>query len=255
MFIDTHAHLTMPEFSDLQDVIDRAKTAKVDAIVNASFDMESSHASSCLSDDVDFIYAAVGIHPYDAALVSDDNIDILTKLIANNNKIVAIGETGLDYFKNETPKDIQQTAFRRFLRLGQELNLPLIVHCRNADEDVIKIMREENKGKLRAVFHCFAGDEGLMKFAIENGFLISFTGNITFKKADLLRERAKQIPIENLMIETDCPYMAPEPFRGNRCEPAFVYYVAEMIAKQKGLPVEHVAQSTTKNAKRFFNIP
>jgi len=253
MFIDTHAHLTMPEYSDLQSVLGRAKDAKVEAIINASFDLESSRASVKLAEDIDFVYAAVGIHPHDADLVTDDAIKELKKL-SSSKKVVAVGETGLDYYRNLKPKEIEQEAFRKILILAQELNLPAIIHCRNADSDLIRIMREENKGNLRAVFHCFAGDEHLMNFALEMKYMISFTGNITFKKADLLRERVKQVPIESLMIETDCPYLAPEPFRGQRNEPSYVSYVAETIAKIKNISVEEVGMATTQNARRFFNL-
>ena len=254
MYIDTHAHLNMPEYSDLHSVLDRAKDSKVETIINASYDIESSHASVALANNNQNIYAAVGIHPHDAQITSTATINEIRKLAANK-KTLAIGETGLDYFRCLVPKEVQQNSFRVFLQLAQELSLPIIVHCREADQDVIRIMREENRGTLRAVFHCFAGDENLMRFALDMGFMVSFTGNITFKKAGLLRERARQIPINNLMIETDCPYMSPEPFRGERNEPSNVVFVAQAIANEKGLPVEEVAIATTQNARKFFNIP
>lgn len=253
MFVDTHAHLNMPEFSDLSEVLARAKDAKVETIINVSFDLASSHVSAKLASDFDNVYAAVGIHPHDSELVTDFAMADIRKLLANK-KVVAIGETGLDYYRCLVSKDVQQAAFRKFIQLSQEVNLPLIVHCREADEDVIKIMREENNGNLRAVFHCFAGDEHLMKYALDMGFMLSFTGNITFKKAEVLRERVRQIPIENIMIETDCPYLSPDPLRGQRNEPANVPLVAEAISKIKFIPLENVAIETTKNARKFFGI-
>lgn len=263
MFIDTHAHLTKDEYSDIAEVIQRAKDAKVEAIVNASFDLPSSREAVKLANDNDFICAAVGIHPHNAPAVTDAAVAEIRKL-AKDKKVVAIGETGLDYFKNlqptyaeasvGKPADIQKLAFRKFLALSQELDLPIIVHSRDAQDDTIHIMREENKGKLRGVFHCFAGDEHLIQLAKEIGFMISFPGTVTFKKADQVRENVKNIPLEMIMIETDCPYLSPEPFRGQRNEPAYVVYVAQKIAEIKKLSLEEVAMETTRNAKRMFKI-
>lgn len=253
MFIDTHAHLTMPEYSDLNEVLDRAKRSKVEAIINASFDIGSSNESVALAEKNEFIYAAIGIHPNDAQLLSDEALKTL-KHLASNKKVVAIGETGLDHFHSCNKPEIQIAAFRKSLKLAQELNLPAIIHCRDAQDDVIKIIREENEGILRAVFHCFAGDEKLVNFARDMEFMISFTGNITFKKAGKLREMVKIVPIELLMLETDCPYLAPEPYRGKRNEPAFVEHIAKKVAEIKSLTIEDVAIATTKNAREFFNI-
>ncbi|MBU0573192.1 MAG: TatD family hydrolase [Candidatus Margulisbacteria bacterium] len=253
MYIDTHAHLTKDEYSDLAEVIKRAREANVEAILNASFDIASSREAVKLAQEYDFIYAAVGIHPHHAPEVND-NIFAEIKELAKDKKVAAIGEMGIDYFKNISPQDVQQHVFRKFLALAQELELPAIVHCRDAQEDTIRIMREENNGKLRGVFHCFAGDERLVRFAQEIGFLISFTGNITFKKADQVRENARKAPLEMIMIETDCPYMAPEPYRGQRNEPAYVVRVAEKIAEVRNMRIEEVAMETTRNAKKLFGI-
>jgi len=253
VFIDTHAHLTMPEYSDLSEVLTRAREVKVEAVINASFDLKSSQEGLRLAKDHDFIYAAVGIHPHDANLVDDKMIQELERL-ASDPKVVAIGETGLDYYRNLQPKETQIAAFRKFLQLAQKLDKPVIIHCREAQEDIMRVMREENQGKMRGVFHCFAGDEKLIQFANDLGFLISFTGNITFKKANRTRELAKLVPIFQLMIETDCPYLAPEPFRGRRNEPAYITYVAKVLAEIKGITVEELARSTTKNARKLFKI-
>lgn len=243
----------MPEYSDLQEVIDRAKLAKVETIINASFDLESSKASVKLAENYDFIYAAVGIHPNDAQLVNSESLKAI-KQLARSKKVVAIGETGLDYYHTYVAKEIQQEAFRKFLQLAQDLKLPAIVHAREAQDDIIRIMREENRGDLRAVFHCFAGDEKLVQYAQENKFLISFTGNITFKKAQVLRDIIAKTPLEMIMIETDCPYLSPEPFRGKKNEPANVVYVAKEVAKIKNIPLEETAMVTTKNARSFFKL-
>lgn len=253
MFIDTHAHLTMPEYSDLSEVLTRARDAKIEAIINASFDLESSKAAMRLAKDHDFIFAAVGIHPHDANLVDEKMVQEIEKL-AKDPKVVAIGETGLDYYRSLQPKEVQIAAFRKFLQLAQKLDKPAIIHCREAQEDTMRVMREENQGKLCGVFHCFAGDEKLVQFAQEMGFLISFTGNITFKKAQRTRELAKLVPLSQLMLETDCPYLAPELFRGQRNEPAFITYVAQALAKVKELTVEELAMETSKNAKQLFKI-
>lgn len=253
MFIDTHAHLTMPEYSDISDVLNRARDAKIEAIINASFDLKSSKEGLRLAKAHDFIYSAVGIHPHDANLVDEKMIGELTNL-ASDPKVVAVGETGLDYYKNLQPKETQISAFRKFLQLAQKLGKPVIIHCRDAQEDVMRVMREENQGKLRGVFHCFAGDEKLVQFAQDLDFMISFTGSITFKKAQPTRDRVKEIPLSLLMLETDCPYLAPEPFRGQRNEPAFITYIAKTMAEIKGITVEELAMETTKNAKKLFKI-
>ncbi|KAF0133045.1 MAG: TatD DNase family protein [Candidatus Saganbacteria bacterium] len=253
MYIDTHAHLTMPEYDDLAEVISRAKQSGIENIINASFDIESSKKSVQLAEKNDFIYAAVGIHPHDADKVDEKTI-LEIKNLVKHVKVVAIGETGLDYFYNKSSKEAQKSAFRKFLSLAQEINKPVIIHCRDAQSDVISIMREENKGTLRGVFHCFAGDYELIKFALEIDFYISYTGIATFKKAQNIKENILKTPIENLLLETDCPYLAPEPFRGKRNEPAYVKYIAEAIAQIKGLPVEEIAQKTTANARKLFKI-
>jgi TatD DNase family protein len=253
MYIDTHAHLTMPEYSDLNEVLLRAKDAKVEAIINASFDLGSSRASVCLSGDSDLVFAAVGIHPHHAEEVTAAALSELKHLLSDP-RVVGVGETGLDYFKMQNTRESQINAFRAALRLAQEVDKPAIIHCRDAQEDVIKIMKEENKGKLKGVFHCFAGDDELIEFAKEIGFYISFTGNLTFKKTQRVCENVSKVPLSMLLLETDCPYLAPEPFRGKRNEPAYVYYIAKAIAEIKGVAIEEVAKATTQNAKDLFKI-
>lgn len=253
MFIDTHAHLTMPEYSDLDQVLSRAKDAKIEAIINASFDLQSSRDSLKLAKEHDFIYAAVGIHPHDADKVDEKAIAEVLEL-AKDKKVVAIGETGLDYHYGKDNKEAQKAAFKKFLELAQELNKPVIIHCREADEDTITIMKEVNRGGLRGVFHCFAGNDSLIDYAREIGFYASFTGTVTFKKADQVRENVKKIPLEKLMLETDCPYLAPEPNRGKRNEPSYIPIIARKIAELKGISIEELAAITTQNARKFFSI-
>ncbi|OGC03871.1 hypothetical protein A2276_08490 [candidate division WOR-1 bacterium RIFOXYA12_FULL_43_27] len=251
MYIETHAHLTMPEYQDLSEVVARAQAAGIEKIVNASFDLQSSEQSVKLAKQFPgYIYAAVGIHPHDAGNLVLEKI----KELASNKEVVAIGETGLDYHYNPQTKEVQQMAFRNFLSLAQELELPIIIHAREAQEDTIRIMKEENKGKLRGVFHCFAGDEQLIEFAKETGFYISFAGMVTFKKAINVRENVVKTPLSMLLLETDCPYLAPEPHRGKRNEPAYLPLIAQKIAELKGISMEKVAEETTQNARTLFKF-
>jgi len=251
MFIDTHAHLNMPDYIDLNDVIERAKQAKIEAIINVGFDLDSSKASVKLSSDFDFIFSSVGIHPHDASSDNSAKIDELKKL-AKNDKVVAIGETGLDYYKNLSPKDAQVDLFLKHIALAQDLSLPLIIHARRSYEDVLKILHEEGRGKLTGVMHCFSGDANIARLCLDLGFYISIAGPVTFKKADDLREIAKFVPIDRLLIETDCPYLAPDPNRGKRNEPSFMISTAKKIAEIRGLKLEDFALKTTENAKRLF---
>jgi TatD DNase family protein len=255
MFIDTHAHLTKEEYgNDLEEVISRALGSKVTKIVNASFDFQSALEGIKLSEKYPFIYPSIGIHPHHADTVNDLMIEEIKKVLTNNKKIVAFGEIGLDYYQNPIDKKVQQEAFRKLLGLAQDFNLPVIFHSREATEDMVKVIKEANRGKLKGVFHCFNQDEKLWEFAKEQKFLISFTGTITFKKADKTREFIKTVPLESIMIETDCPYLAPEPFRGKRNEPSYVKYIAERMAQIRNITVEEVAKVTTKNAEEFFQI-
>jgi TatD DNase family protein len=255
MYVDTHAHLTFPEYQlDLPEVIQRAKEAKVEAIINIALDEEAIQKSIKIAGEhPNFVFNAAGLHPHDASQWHDNSYSHL-KEIAGKHKIMAIGETGLDYHYKLSPVEQQQKVFRLCLQLAQELDIPAVIHSREASKDTLNIIREENRGNLKGVLHCFAGDMELGQAALDMGLYISFTGNITFPKANNLREAAKQIPLERLMIETDCPFLAPQEFRGKRNEPAYVVKVAEKIAQVKGLSPEEVALVTTKNAKALFNV-
>jgi len=253
MFIDTHAHLTFPEFSaDLPAVIERAKAARLEAIVNIALDDEALKRSLKMSRDYpDFIFTGAGLHPQEASEWNDASY-VKYSSLAKEHNLIAIGETGLDYHYKSSTVDQQKKVFRAFLQMAQELNLPAVIHSREAAQDTINILREENKGHLKGVLHCFAGDMSLRQAALDMGLMISFTANITYPKADIIRVAAKEIPLERIMIETDCPFLSPQVHRGTRNEPAYVIKVAEKIAEIKGLTVEEVALATTGNARRLF---
>ncbi len=253
-FIDTHAHLDGERFhDDLNDVIQRAHSAQVHDIITIGCDLESSQASINLSERYANIYAAVGVHPHEAAQVTPDIITQLA-LLAKHEKVVAIGEIGLDYYRNHCPHNQQQLAFRQQILLAQQCKLPIVVHDREAHADILQIIKEENAGCNGGVFHCFSGDLAMAKQCIELGFYLSFTGAITYPKNNEIREIIGHIPTEHLLIETDCPYLAPQQWRGKRNEPAYVVKTAEQIAQIKQLTLEDIARITTLNAHRLFGI-
>jgi TatD DNase family protein len=255
MYIDTHAHLTWPEFStDFPQVIERAKAAGVEAIINIALDDEGTKRSLELSKTYPgYLYTAAGLHPHEASQWGEQSYTKFKKL-ALDHQLIALGEMGLDYHYKLSPVSDQQNAFRQELRLAQELGIPAIIHSREAAADTVAILREENQGNLKGVLHCFAGDQELIETGLELGLSFSFTGNITFPKAEKIRLAAKQIPLEQIMIETDCPFLAPPPYRGKRNEPAYVVKVAEKLAEIKELTVEKIAEITTANAKDFFKL-
>ncbi|MBN2057834.1 MAG: TatD family hydrolase [Candidatus Saganbacteria bacterium] len=255
MFIDTHAHLTFPEYkADLPEVIERSKQANVEAIVNIALDDEALAASLRMAEDYPgYVLNAYGLHPHDASTWTD-GIAQRTRELAKANKIVALGEMGLDYHYKLSPIEEQKEVFRKLLQLSQELDLPAIIHSREASKDTLTILHEENQGKLKGVLHCFGGDMELGQQALDMGLMISFTGTVTFKKAEAVRQAVQQIPIERIMIETDCPFLAPQVYRGKRNEPAYVVEVAAKIAEVKGLSLEDVAARTTANARNFFEL-
>ena len=255
MYIDTHAHLTFPEFeTGLPEVIERAKASRLEAIINIALDEEAIKRSLKLTQEYPgYIYTAAGLHPHEASQWNDGTYLKFSSL-AKEHKLIAVGETGLDYHYKLSPVDQQKKVFRSFLQMAQELNLPAVIHSREAAQDTINILREENKGGLKAVLHCFAGDMALGRAALEMGLYISFTGNVTFPKAEVIRQAVKEIPLDRILIETDCPFLAPQGYRGQRNEPAYVVKVAEKIAEVKGLTIEEVAVASTKNAKKLFGI-
>lgn len=254
MFVDTHVHLNADQYEeDLQEVIDRALEAKVERMVVIGFDRKTIERTMQLIEQYDFVYGVIGWHPVDAIDCTQQDLEWIEQL-ASHPKIVGIGETGLDYYWDKSPKDVQQELFRKQIQLAQKINLPIVIHNRDATGDVVQILREENAASVGGVMHCFSGSVETARECIAMNFMISLGGPVTFKNARLPKEVATEIALEHLMIETDAPYLAPHPHRGKRNEPAFVPLVAEEIARLKGLTIEEIAQATTANAKNFFGI-
>ena len=254
MFIDTHAHLFYPNFEgELDEIISRAKQNNVDYILVPATDIKTSEQVIDLTDKYEMVYGAVGIHPHDTKNWTSSLISKIEKL-AKNKKIVAIGEIGLDYYYDFSPKEKQIEAFKSQIELALKLDLPVVIHNRDSDEDIMEIIRNYCGSGLKAQFHCF---NGTLKDAMElvgMNYMISFTGNITFKKADNLRDILKHIPLENILLETDSPFMTPVPHRGKRNEPSYVKYIAEQIAELHKLRLIDVARITSFNAFRIFGI-
>ncbi len=254
MFIDTHSHLFFEDFNDdIEQVILNAKEASVKKIIVPGTDFKTSKQAIKLAEKFENVFAAVGTHPHDTAGWNPNMVKDFFEL-AKHHKVVAIGEIGLDYYYDYSPKEKQIEAFRQQLNLAVKLGLPAIIHNRDANKDTMNILREYSKTNLKAQLHCFAGSLKDASELIELGYLISFTGNITFKKADTLRKIVSEIPLENLMIETDAPFMSPVPFRGKRNDPSKIPFIAEKLAELKNVTVDKVAEITTQNAERFFNL-
>lgn len=254
MYIDTHVHLNADQYDeDLQEVIDRALEAKVSKMVVIGFDRKTIERAMKLAEDYSFIYAVIGWHPVDAIDCTEEDLQWIEELAAHE-KVVGIGETGLDYYWDKSPKDVQQTVFRNQIRLAQKVNLPIIIHNREATEDVLRILQEEEAYLTGGIMHCFGGSVETAKQCIDMNFMISLGGPVTFKNAVKPKEVATEIPLEHLLIETDAPYLAPHPHRGKRNEPALVTLVAEEIARLKGISIEQVARETTNNANKFFRL-
>ncbi|MFS0881633.1 hydrolase TatD [Bacillus sp. 7586-K] len=254
MLFDTHAHLNATQFEeDVVEVIERAKSENVSHIVVVGFDRETITRAMELTEQYDMIYAAVGWHPVDAIDMTDEDLDWIKQLAAHP-KVVAIGEMGLDYYWDKSPKEIQQEVFRKQIRLAKEVKLPIIIHNREATEDVVKILQEENASEVGGIMHCFTGSLETAEQCMKMNFYLSFGGPVTFKNAKKPKEVVKEIPMDFLLIETDCPYLTPHPFRGKRNEPSYVKYVAEQIAELKGLTFEEVAKKTSDNAMKLFGI-
>lgn len=252
MFVDTHCHLDFPEFDqDRNEVIRRAKDNGVDYIINIGSSLKSSKDSLELAKKYDFIYASVGLHPHEADKFDKAQEELL-KNLARQDKVVAIGEIGLDYYKNYSHPENQRPLFISLVRLAKDLNLPIVIHSRQAQADTLKVLKEAMP--VKAVVHCFSGDEIFLKECLGLGFLVSFTCNITYKKAENLRSMIKNMPLERLLLETDAPFLSPEILRGKRNEPLNVKLLAEEIARIRKINVEEVAQVTTRNAKSLFNL-
>jgi TatD DNase family protein len=255
VLVDTHAHLVDGRFDrDRREVLERARAAGVALIVNVGYDLESSRKSVALAGEFDCVYAAVGVHPHDAAQAPPGYLEELRRL-AEGEKVVAVGETGLDYYRNLSPGEVQKKVFREHLALARELELPVIIHDRDAHEDVLGILKKDGPGRAGGVLHCFSGDWEMARVCLEMGFFISIAGVVTFPKSSLLKEIAARVPVERLLVETDCPYLTPEPWRGRRNEPAYVRSVVECVAGLRGMPAGELALVTAQNARSLFRFP
>ncbi|HAA89745.1 MAG: Deoxyribonuclease YabD [Thermoanaerobacterales bacterium 50_218] len=252
--IDTHAHLTDPEYDeDRFEVIARAQDAGLEKIICVGYEITSSRRAVALAEEYECLYAAIGVHPHDAAQVTERAWDAL-RILAGMEKVVAIGEIGLDFYRNLSPPQVQEKVFRKQLELACELQLPVIIHDREAHQDVLRILKEfpEAPG---VVIHCFSGDLQMAEECLVRGYYISIAGPVTFPKAKKLEDVVKSFPLERLLLETDCPYLAPQPWRGKRNEPGYLPAIAEAVARIKGVSLEEVAATTTENARRFFGLP
>jgi TatD DNase family protein len=264
MFVDSHAHLDGKQFqADREQVIARAREAGVETIV-AIGNGDGPGTLDCgiqLAAKYDFMYATVGIHPHEAKLANDAAFAEMEQL-ARRAKVIAWGEIGLDYFYDHSPRDVQQNVFITQMKLACAAKLPIVIHCRpsnnseDAWEDCLNLISTHWRSSgLGGTLHCFTGEWKYAKRALDMGFMISFAGNVTFPKAQQIREAAKQVPLDRMLIETDCPYLAPVPHRGQRNEPAFVKETARQIGELRGMPIEDVARQTTHNFYRFFSLP
>lgn len=252
MLIDTHAHLDFCDYDlDRDEVIKRTRNCGIEYIINIGSSIQGSKNSVELAAKYSCIYAVAGIHPHEADMTAVNDADRIKRL-AQTDKVKAIGEIGLDYFKNYSKQENQKLLFKSLLTVAKDLGLPVVLHIRGAQQDVLKIIKDFMP--IRAVVHCFSGNEDFLKACLDMGFLVSFTCNITYKKAQGLRDIVKTVPLNSIMIETDCPYLSPEGFRGKRNEPFQVKLLAEYIAQIKEIPFENIAQATTVNAKEFFGI-
>ncbi|HKG58174.1 MAG TPA: TatD family hydrolase [Pyrinomonadaceae bacterium] len=258
MFIDSHAHIDGQEFdADREEVIVRAHAAGVSLILNVGTGDPHSGAFERaveLGKTHESIYTAIGTHPHDARLY-DDAAEEKIKNLINNEHVIAWGEIGLDFHYDNSPRDVQVDVFKRQLRAARECDLPVVIHTREAEAETIEILQSEYKdAQRRGVFHCFSGSMELAQRAIEIGFMISFSGIVTFKKADELRAVAKLAPLDRLLIETDCPYLTPIPYRGKRNEPAYVVEVARCLAGLHNVSLAEMARITSENFNRFFGL-
>ena len=258
MFIDSHAHIQLDRFDpDREAVLGRAQAAGVHAILVIGFDLETSRGAIALAEEYERqgnlplqIYATVGMHPHDAKDLDDETVRIFRDLAAHP-KVVALGEMGLDYYRDLSPRTIQKDAFERQLDLAEELNLPIVIHNREAYHDILPIL-QARRGRVRGVMHCFSGDVEIAQQSLALGFYIGIGGPVTYRKSDALQEVAQQIPAEALLVETDCPWLAPQFRRGKRNEPAYVRATAEKIAELRHISLEEIGERTTRNFEKLF---
>lgn len=254
MLFDTHAHLDDRAFDeDREHLLQSLPEQGIGLLMNPGCSLSSSRNAAKLAAENDYIFAAVGSHPDAADEVNEDTLNLYRTLCGENPKIKAIGEIGLDYHYEDIPRDIQKQAFRCQMALAKELNLPVIIHEREAHEDGLRIVEEFPE--VTGVFHCYSGSAEMAKLLIDRGWYIGFTGVLTFKNARKAIEVASSIPLDRIVLETDCPYMAPEPFRGKRNDPGKLYRMAEKLAEIRGISAEEAQRITMENGKRLYRIP
>lgn len=254
LLIDSHAHLDDERFDkDRDELIRSLESNGIELVINVGADLKSSIASVSLAEKYPNIYAAVGVHPHDVKDMDESTLEII-KSLAKRDKVVAIGEIGLDYYYDNSPREDQRKWFKRQLELAKELGLPVIIHSRDAQQETFDIIKEAQDGRLRGVMHCYSGSKEMANEYIKLGFYISIAGPVTFKNARVVKEVAKEVPLDKLLVETDSPYLAPEPHRGKRNEPSFVKFVAGTIAEIKGISFEELAKATNRNTKELFGI-
>ncbi|MDE0030642.1 MAG: TatD family hydrolase [Deltaproteobacteria bacterium] len=255
--IDTHCHIQTEEFDeDRKEVLSRARDAGVETliVVGGAGELSTNDRAVHLAEEHAGIYATVGMHPHDAKDVSAEDMDRLRGL-AGHPKVIAIGETGLDFHYDHSPRDIQREMFERFVALAVETRLPIVVHNRESDREVAETLRERGGGRLEGVIHCFTSDAAAARTFLDLGFYLSFSGIVTFKNAEALRDIARWVPLDRLLIETDAPFLAPVPKRGRRNEPAYVRFVAETLARARGVDVDEIAGASSRNARTLFGLP
>ncbi len=273
MLIDSHCHIDGEQFdADRDEVVQRARDAGVAAMLNVGTGDPHSNdfrRAVAVAEQYENVYTSVGVHPHSAKLYDDKAEGHLIELIKSSKKVIAWGEIGLDFYYDHSPRDVQKEVFRRQIRKARELGLPIIIHSRDADDETVEILSEEcsertENEKLKpendarafrgGIMHCFGGTPQMAADLMKIGFLISFAGNVTFKKAENLRDAARMVPLDKLLVETDCPFLTPVPFRGKRNEPSFVLHTAKFLADFYGVDLENLAQQTTQNFLEFFGM-
>lgn len=254
MLIDTHVHLNADQYDeDLQEVIDRALEEGIDRMFVVGFDTNTIERTMKLIDQYDFIYGIIGWHPVDAIDCTEECLQWIEEL-SKHPKIIGIGEMGLDYHWDKSPKDIQKEVFRKQIALAKRVQLPIIIHNREATQDCVDILKEENASEVGGIMHSFSGSNEIADEILKMNFYISLGGPVTFKNAKQPKEVAQHVPLDRLLVETDAPYLSPHPYRGKRNEPARVKLVAEQIAELRGISYEEVCKATTENAERLFKL-
>jgi TatD DNase family protein len=252
MLVDSHCHLDYPDFAEegIETVVARARESGVSHMMTICVELARFPQVLAVAEKFPFMFCTVGTHPHHAAEEMQFTADDIVKLTADE-KVVGIGETGLDYYYNHSPKEEQRDIFTRHVNASLQTNLPLIIHTRDADEDTIRVLKDAGQGRAKGVMHCFTGSMELARASLDLGFYISFSGIITFKKSEALREVVKFVPLDRMLVETDAPYLAPLPYRGKRNEPSYVTHTARMVADLKGMPEDKIAAQTTDN---YFNL-